>query len=184
MSNRTPVKRLNERRAASRPKLIVTERPQIPEPAHLYPKVGQQYLSRDGGKHIVEVVRIVEHAESSTYFISYRVLGNGLGLPNAPLTLNAEDFFAAHKPYSLEAPTGPPPPLAVVDLASDEEWLSLEHDEYLAILSVDQEKAVVRTRGKRTSRTRVYSTRDFTDVTRFRKIQRKSVYQRLLEEDD
>jgi hypothetical protein len=166
--------------AAVRPVITVTENVEPEVPQHRYPKVGDQYVSRSG-KFIVEIVRVVE--DDVSYAVSYRILGNA-GLPNAPVTLLADAFHADHRPYTTGTLEPPLPSTTVVDLGDKEEWFSTEHDEYLAILSVDHRKSIVRTRGKTTGRTRVYAVRDFTDRERFQKIRPKSVYERLLDDED
>lgn len=124
----------------------------------VWPQVGRQYRNYRLGQ-IIEIVRVVETDDS--YAVTFRILPT-YGQPNAPTTLFASDFHATYRPTPLD-----PVPVRF-ELAANERWYSVPHDEYVEVIGKGE--GAVQTLGSSSQKIRFFSANDFTDARYFKRI--------------
>jgi hypothetical protein len=93
----------------------------------------------------------------------------------------ADDFHKNYRKYI--PPVRDNTPTSVVNLNAKEEWYYIPGSEYIEILQVDREAAKVRFIGVTSQRSREVGLRAFTDPKQFTRIEQKSTWDRLLDDE-
>jgi hypothetical protein len=147
------------------------------------PREGDRYFQRRTGNAVT-----IERVEDSDNGWSVAIrqdsyTGNTVG--QSPFILWMNDFLQDFVPFAESMHSAPPPivPSNVV-LAIDEEWYSYEFNEYVRILSTDYRSMIAVVRGGSTGKTRNIHVDDFAVESKFKKIVRTTVHQRLMGDDD
>jgi hypothetical protein len=140
------------------------------------PKVGSVYYQRETGKE-VEILRVEENDGQ------WSVALKGALETTSPCILWLNDFHTEYVKSGLPTNETVPEPHPTIHLEIDEEWFSFESDEYVRIQSVDLRKMTAVVFGGSTGRTRNVPVDDFTNARKFKKVEKKTAFDHLLDDD-
>lgn len=126
---------------------------------------------------VVEIMGLLEH-DDEDYTITFAMLPI-VGPPSPPARLPAESFHAEYIPNRRRDDLRGRVPVDLT-IGRREVWFSIEHDECVTIELTDA--GIVRTKGERSGRIRIFADVDFLNPEFFKKIRILTRFERLRED--
>lgn len=159
-----------------RPELELPEEVQEQEALVAVPD-GSRWTQRASG-NVIEVERVVRSQDGEAVVRYRRMTDDPI---NPTMSMLRRDFLQNHTPFILPDSTSPGTPLPI-DVASGDEWESSNGD-IIIIATVDPKREIVQAEERTSKRRRMIAFVEFTNG-RWRKIVRRTAYDRLMQSDD